>query len=332
MTTTNDRQLGLRRVFEASRRISSYVRRTPLIPSQSLSKRAGAEVWLKPESWQPTGSFKIRGALNKLAMLAEAGARPALAVASAGNHGLGVAYAAACLGLNEVDIFVPRTAPSTKLDKLLRWPVRLHQVGNSYEDAHQAAESFAAREGALSISAYNDEDVIAGQGTVGLEIVLELPDVDLILVPVGGGGLIAGISSVVKAVSPKAQVIGVQPEASPAALLSLRDGVAYDPYEHEPTIADGLAGGFGEVPLRLATGKVKRILLANERELRQAVYQLVQQEQLVIEPSGAASITPLQNGAVEVRGRKVVCVLSGANIMTSLLAQILSEGESGSYS
>lgn len=330
MSTTND-QLSLQRVFEARRRIGVNAKRTPLVLSQFLGERTGAEVWLKPECWQPTGSFKIRGALNKLTMLVEAGTRPALAVASAGNHGLGVAYAAACLGLNEVDIFVPRTAPATKLNKLSRWPVRLHQVGKTYEEAHQAADSFAARQNALSISAYDDEDVIAGQATVGLEIVMELPEVDLILVPVGGGGLIAGISNVIKAVSPETQVIGVQPEASPAALLSLRDGVAYDPYEHEPTIADGLAGGFGEVPLRLTSGKLQRILLASERELRQAVYQLLDQEQLVVEPSGAASITPLLNGATEVRGRKVVCVLSGANILTSLLAQILIEGESGSY-
>jgi threonine dehydratase len=167
--------------------------------------------------------------------------------------------------------------------------------------------------------------VIAGQGTVGLEIVRELPQANLILVPVGGGGLIAGVASVAKAVSSDLRVVGVQPQASPAALLSLRDGVAYDPYDHEPTIADGLAGGFGRTPFRLARRLIDDVLLASEAEIRRAIYVLLHQHQLIAEPSGAIAVSPLLTGALDFRGLNLVCILTGGNIETALLHQVLDE-------
>jgi threonine dehydratase len=211
------------------------------------------------------------------------------------------------------------------VDKLRRFVVNLHLEGNTYEEAHQAAVALARQSGAIYVQAYDDLDVIAGQGTIALEVLEDLPESDVVLVPVGGGGMIAGMAVVVRARAPTCRVIGVQPEASPAALLSLRDGLAYDPYDHEPTLADGLAGGFGAIPFDLARDLIAEVLLASETDLRQAIFTLLDQEQLVVEASGAIAIAPLLNGSLDVAGQTVVCVLSGGNIETALLRDILVE-------
>src|SRR5574341_1330625 len=236
--------LGLQAILQASRRIAPFIRRTPLVRSAYQSAHTGADVWLKLECRQTTGSFKLRGALNKVGLLTPEEKARGLGTASAGNHALGVACAVLAWGGVSADIFVQANAPRAKVDKLRYFNVAMHLEGETYEATHQAAEAFARETGATYIAAYDDLDVIAGQGTIGLEILGDLPQTDLILVPIGGGGLVAGIATAAKTMHPGCQVIGLQPEASPAALLSLRDGVPYDPYDHAPTIADGLAGGF----------------------------------------------------------------------------------------
>ncbi len=318
-------QLRMPKIFQTQQLIQPYVRTTPLIRSRFLSRLTGADVWLKLENWQATGSFKIRGALSKLGRLSQRQRAVGIVAASAGNHALGVAYAADVLGGIRADLFVPANAPRAKVDKLARFAVTVHQDGDTYEAAHQAAVQFAAETGALEISAYDDLDVIAGQATVGLEIFQQRPQADLLLVPVGGGGLIAGIATVAKTVSPTCRVIGVQPEASPAALFSLRDGVAYDPFDHDPTLADGLAGGFGAVPLTLARDLIDDVRLSSEAELRRAIFTLVDAHQLVVEASGAIAIAPLLTGDVDATGLTVVCVLTGANLETAVLRHVLDE-------
>lgn len=317
--------LGLQPILQAHQRIKPFIRHTPLMRSAYLSAQSGAEVWLKLECQQPTGSFKVRGALNKVGLLASQEKARGIVTGSAGNHGLGVAYAAQSWGNVSADIFVQANAPRAKVDKLRHFDVALHLEGETYEAAHQAAETFAHQTGATYIQAYDDVDIIAGQGTVGLEILSDLPQTDVILVPVGGGGLIAGVATAAKAIHPGCQVIGIQPEASPAALLSLRDGVPYDPYDHQPTIADGLAGGFGATPFYLARTLIDDVLLASEGDLRQAIFTLLDREQLVVEPSGAIAITPLLRQALDLRGKTVACILSGGNLATTLLRDILAE-------
>jgi len=282
-------------------------------------------VWLKLENRQFTGSFKIRGALHKLILLDDEKLRKGVVTASAGNHGLGVAFAAQALGLANVTIFVPQTAPAAKVTKLARFPIILNQTGQTYEDAHQAAEHFAIQTGATYISAYDDPDIIAGAGTVGLEIIAELPEASTVITPVGGGGLIAGTAVAIKGINSGCRLIGVQPEASPAAKLSIEQNHPIDPYEHEPTIADGLAGGFGAYPFGIARTLIDDIWLFSEESLRQAVFTLIDQEQLVVEASGAIAIAPLLDGAYNLEGETVVCILSGANIDSRLLADILSQ-------
>jgi threonine dehydratase len=315
--------LKLHDVVMAQGRLKPYIQPAPLVYSEALSERAGAKVWLKLECRQPTGSFKIRGALHKIMALGDEARVKGVVTASAGNHGLGVAYAAKVLGLQQVTIFVPTTAPAAKVTKLARFPINLRQVGESYEDAHQAAEAFAHESGAVYLSAYDDPQLIAGAGTCGLEILTELPHVEAIIIPIGGGGLAAGIAVAAKGINPFCRIIGVQPEASPAAKLSFEQNQPLDPYDHAPTIADGLAGGFGAHPFYIARTLIDEILLFSEMELRRAVFTLVEQEQLVVEASGAIAIAPLLRDKHGWQGQTVVCILSGANIDSSLLADIL---------
>jgi threonine dehydratase len=318
-------QLRLPKILQTQQAIQAYIRQTPLIRSPYLSHESGADVWLKLENWQPTGSFKIRGALSKLSRLTPAQRQQGIVAASAGNHALGVAYAAEKLGGFSTDIFVPGTAPKAKIDKLAYYSVTIHKVGDTYEDAHQAAAKFATETGALEISAYDDVDVVAGQASVGLEIFQQHPQADVVLVPIGGGGLVSGIATVAQALSPTCRIIGVQPSASPAALLSLQQGTAIDPYDHEPTLADGLAGGFGAVPFALAHDKIDEVVLSSEQAMRHAIFTLLHRHQLVIEASGSIAITPLLTNSIDLTGLTVVCVLSGGNLETPVLQDILQE-------
>lgn len=316
--------LSLQDILAAQRNLRGLITRTPLEYSYLLSQRAGRQVYLKLENWQKTGSFKVRGAINKVSSLTEEEKAKGLVTASAGNHALGVAYAARALGGVPTTLFVPVNASASKLRKLGEFECDVFLSGNSYEEAHHAAEDFGRAHGATYIHAYDDPWIIAGQGTVGLEIMQDLPETEAILVPVGGGGLIAGVAVAAKAINPQVRVVGVQPEASPAAYLSLRDGRPYEEYEAAPTIADGLAGGFGPLPFEIAGNLIDEIVLVSEEEIRAAVFTLLDLAQLVVEGAGAVGVAALLINKVNVSG-KVVAVLTGANIDASLLLEIMSE-------
>jgi threonine dehydratase len=317
--------LTLANVLAARQVIEPHVWQTPLMPSAILSRHTGGDVYLKLECWQRTGSFKVRGALNKLSRLSPEQRAHGVVTASAGNHGLGVAYASRLLGLSSVTVFVPENASATKVSRLRTFGCQVRLAGADYDAAHAVAEAWARQQGALYISAYDDPVVIAGQGTVGLEVMEELPDTDLFVVPVGGGGLIAGIAIVAKAINPKVRILGVQPEASPSAYLSLRDGHAYETYPAGPTLCDGLAGGFGRVPFEVAAALIDDVLIVPEADVRRAVAWLLAQEQLVIEASGAIAIAPLLNGQLRAGTKSVVAVLTGRNLDTTVLQEILAQ-------
>jgi threonine dehydratase len=312
-------------LLAAQKLIQPYIWHTPVLPSAGLSQLSGSEVHLKMECWQRTGSFKARGALCKLATLSLEQQKRGLVTASAGNHGLGVAYASQVLGLPPVTIFVPETAPDAKVKRLQTYDCQVRRAGSDYDTTHAIAEAFVHEQGALYISAYDDPVVIAGQGTVGLEIFKELPDTDLLLVPVGGGGLIAGMAIVAKAINPAVHILGIQPEASPAAQLSLQDGRPYETYPAGPTICDGLAGGFGRVPFEIAGDLIDEVVVVPEADVRRAVAWLLVREQLVVEGAGAIAVAPLLNGQVKVKGKRISAVLTGRNLDASLLQEILAE-------
>jgi threonine dehydratase len=317
--------LSLSDVLAARRIITPHVWHTPLVESPWLSRRAGGAVHLKLECWQQTGSFKVRGALNRMAALIREGTAREVVTASAGNHGLGVAYAAQVLEGPPTTIFVPATAPAAKLERLAAFDCRVQRAGADYDASHALAEAYARSNDAFYLSAYDDGIVVAGQATAAIEIVEALPDVDVIVVPVGGGGLLAGTAVVAQAVNPAIRVVGVQPEASPAAYLSFRDGHAYETYDAGPTICDGLAGGFGRVPFEIAAGLVDEVIVVPEEDVRRAVRWLVVHEQLVVEASGAITIAPLLNGQLDAAGQHVAALLTGRNMDAALLHEILGE-------
>jgi len=317
--------LTLADVLAAEHLVRPYVWSTPLAHSHDLSCLSGGHVYLKLECWQRTGSFKVRGALSRLARLTPEERAKGVVTASAGNHGLGVAFAAQAIGLRSVVIFVPEDTSATKLGRLAAFDCQVRRAGAGFDEAHGLAVAYAREQGALYISAYDEPQVIAGQGTVGMEILQDLPDADLLLVPVGGGGLIAGVAVVARAIRPGIRIVGLQPEASPAAYLSLRDGRPYEVYPAAPTMCDGLAGGFGRLPFEIARELIDDVLVVPEPAIRHAVAWLVAHELLLVEASGAIAIAPLLAGQLAAGGRRVAAVLTGRNLDPAQLRICLEE-------
>jgi threonine dehydratase len=315
-------KLTLHEIYLAQQRIAPFITRTPLVRSGLLSAQLRFDVWLKLENRQHTGSFKPRGALNKILSLSKEERERGIVAASAGNHALGVAHAAQHLNLPKADLFVQANAAPAKIAKIRQYNVNLHLVGNLFDEAQAAAFEFAEKHGATYVSAYDDLDVIAGQGTVGLEIMQDLPDIDTIVVPVGGGGLIAGLATVAKSLNPTIRVIGVNPAASPSAFLSKRDGTPYETYENEPTLAHGLAGGFGRVPFMVGMMLIDEIVLVSEDEMMRGIAALIDSDQMLAEASGIAGLAAVLAGKV-IDVRKCVCVLTGGNIDSATLRTVL---------
>ena len=319
-------KLTLHEIYLAQQRIEPYITRTPLVRSPLLSAQLSCDLWLKLENRQHTGSFKPRGALNKILSLSAEERERGIVAASAGNHALGVAHAAQCLGLPKADVFVQANAAPAKIAKLRQYNVNLHLAGQLFDETQAAAFEFAEQTGATFVSAYDDLDVITGQGTVGLEIMQALPDVDTIVVPVGGGGLIAGLATVTKSLNPTIRVIGVNPAASPSAFLSKRDGTPYETYANEPTLAHGLAGGFGRVPFMVGMMLIDEIVLVSEEEMKCGIAAVIDSDQLLIEASGIAGLAALLARKI-VGAKKCVCVLTGGNIDTPTLRKVLGVNE-----
>jgi len=317
--------LGLKDILVARRNIGDVLRKTPLQYSFHLSERVGSDVWLKLENLQRTGAFKVRGAINKIASLSAAERSKGVVAPSSGNFALGVAYAARALGGVPVNLFMPVNTPASKVDKLAEFGAKVFLVGEQYDDADDASMEFQQEHDLTYTDSFNDPFIIAGQGTVGLEIMEELPDADALLVPIGGGGLVAGVAVAAKAVNPSIKIIGVQVEASPSAYLSLKEGRCYERYEYDPTICEGLAGGFGIMPFQIAKDLIDEVVLVNEEETREAIFALLEAEQLVVEGSGAVGVAALLFDKVDLKGRKVVAVISGGNIDIDLLFEILGE-------
>jgi threonine dehydratase len=316
---------GIEDIERARRRLEGIVKPTPLIKSVTLSQRIDAEVLLKPENLQKTGSFKIRGAYNRVAALTPEEARRGVIAASAGNHGQALAYAATRAGV-KATIVMPRTAAIAKVDATRSYGQEVVLEGVDYQAAHRVAEEICKHNGALFIDAYDDRFVIAGQGTIGLEIADEIAP-DTVLVPVGGGGLIAGIAAAIAARTPKAEVIGV--EAAGAAQLSASIAVGAPLAISRPvdTIADGLATGkIGKLPFELISEHVRRVVTVDDFEIGEAVLLMLERMKLLAEGAGAAALAGALKIRSELRGRRVVIVVSGGNIDINLLDRIIGHG------
>ena len=314
------RRLTLDDVTSARDVLGPHLPATPLRPCQALEGRT----WLKLECWQPTGSFKVRGALNALSAMSTAERAAGLVTASAGNHGLGVAFAAQTLGLeDEVSVFVPRTAPQAKLRRLRRFPVTVVEHGETYEEASAAAHEHARHRGSRFVHAYEDPVIAAGQGTIALELLEQLPELTRVFVPVGGGGLIAGLATAFAALRPTVRVVAVQPAASPALRASLERGIALTEYPAGPTLADGVAGGIGEIAFE-HRDLIHDVVVVEEEQLENAMLALLEHDQVVAEGSGALGVAALMadSGGQKHTGASVV-VVTGGNVDLAVIRRLL---------
>jgi threonine dehydratase len=330
--------VSLEQIQLAQKRLRGIAARTPLIryfppanasaDAKSTDQSMRGELWLKAESLQPIGSFKLRGAYNKIASFSEAERQRGVISYSSGNHAQGVAYAARALGVRAV-IVMPRNAPKIKVESTAALGAEIVTVGPASAERLQKAEELARQHGYMIVPPYNDEQIIAGQGTVGLEILQDCRDVDLVLVPVGGGGLISGVSTALKLSGSTAKVIGVEPELANDAQQSFRKGEIVElPAERvSSTLADGLrTQSIGRLNFDHIRTYVDDIISVTEDEIRTAMRRLILNGRVVAEPSGAVTFAAwLFHGDELPDSKKSVAVVSGGNLEPQLLAQVLME-------
>lgn len=310
----------------ARARIRDYVIETPCTYSERLSQLVGCELYLKLENLQVTGSFKDRGAFNKLLQLTPAQRAAGVIAASAGNHAQGVAHAARLLGIEAV-IVMPETAPLAKIRGTEEYQARVVLQGAGFDATLATAHHLAREHGYTFIHAFDDEAVIAGQGTIGREIADQVPEADLVVVPVGGGGLIGGIAMALKALRPGVRVIGVEAECVPAMRHSLEIGRA-EAVTAVSTLADGIAvARVGELTLPLAQRYVDAVVTVEEEEIAAGIMTLLEREKTLAEGGGVVGLSALLRGKIaEVAGRTAVVVISGGNLDMTLLARIVERG------
>jgi threonine dehydratase len=323
LSAGEDSMVSIDDIEQARKRIRGHIKTTPLHHSQHLSDLIQGSVFLKLENEQVTGSFKVRGALNRLMTLAKDETAKGVITASTGNHGLGTAFAAKKLGISAQVVF-PKEASTVKLKKMQGAGVEvIQEVG--YADVEPYARKLAKDRGLTYVSPYNDPMIVAGAGTSGLEIVEHLDNIDAVIVPIGGGGLISGIAIAVKAMSPHTEMIGVQSEVSPEVYESWRAGHWVDTEESD-SLAQGLMGGVesDSITLDIIQEKVDRIVLVHEKSILEAIRILYEKENLVIEGAGAASTALLIEQKSQFVGKRVVAVVSGGNISEEEVVSLLS--------
>lgn len=310
---------------DAAYRIADHVERTELRNSSAFSEDLGAEVFFKLENLQTTGSFKIRGATNRLMTLSDAELAQGCVAASSGNHGAAVACAMQILGVTGV-IFVPERTPDVKTDKIKSYGSEVRYFGLDGLDTEQHARDYAEQHGMLYLSPYNDEQVIAGQGTCGVEILEQLPNVDVVFVAVGGGGLIGGIGAVLKAHNSNIKIYGCQPEASAVMAHSVKAGEILD-LPSEATLSDGTAGGIeaGAITLPLNQAVVDEFVLVDEAQIAAAMRLYVDRESQTIEGAAGVAVAALLARKEQVAGLNVVVVVCGGNIAEDRLAALMRE-------
>lgn len=309
----------------AAGRLKNVIHTIPLSSSKTFSEMSGAEVYLKYENQQKTGSFKVRGAYNKIMKRYEQGGLQAVVASSAGNHAQGVAFAASQIGV-PATIVMPRSTPIAKVSATEGYGAKVVLHGAIYDEAYAKACEIVEEEGAEFIHPFDDEDVMAGQGTIALEILSDLPTVDMIFVPAGGGGLISGISACVKQINPRIQVIGVQAEGANSIVASFQKEKIM-PSSSVHTIADGIAVKTpGEKTMGYINQYVDKMVTVSDAEIAAAILLLLERTKQVVEPSGAAPLAAVLNQKIDIAGKKVCCVLSGGNIDMSFIHKIVEKG------
>ena len=317
--------MNLFQVYDAQKRLDKTVHHTNLEHSLTFSKISGSEIYLKCENLQKTGSFKVRGAYNKIAILDEVGDTRCVVASSAGNHAQGVAYAAKERGMEAI-IVMPKSTPIAKVSATENYGAKVVLHGDLYDDAYKKALEIVDEKGAAFVHPFDDEDIIAGQGTVALELLSDRPDLDSVIVPAGGGGLLAGIAFTVKNINPKIKVIGVQANRADSIVRSFNEKRLVTA-EKIFTIADGIAVKTpGKLTMELINQYVDEMLTVTDEEIASTIIQLIERTKQVVEPAGATSLALALSGRANLVGKSAACVLSGGNIDVGFIHKIIEKG------
>jgi len=312
-------------IIAAQQGMRDIIKSTTLMPTKTFSKLAGTNILMKLENLQTTGSFKVRGAFNKISHLTTEEKRFPVVAASAGNHAQGVAFSATKLGLKST-IFMPAFTPPTKVNATRAYGADVILAGDSFDDAFEASQEYCKTHNATYIHPFNDPKIIAGQGVVGLEIFHQCPDVDTVIVPIGGGGLISGVAIAMKEMNPSIKLIGVEAENTASMLASHEKGEIIT-LPSALSIADGIAVRRpGDVTFKIIEQYVDELITVSDTEISHAAYLMLQRGKLLVEPSGAAALAAAITRKSKYMGKTVVPVITGGNINMSLLQQIIDQG------
>ncbi len=316
-------ELTLDRVYQAAHVLKPVINRTELVHATRID--AGCDLYLKAENLQNTGSFKIRGAYFKISTLTEEEKSKGVVACSAGNHAQGVALAAAKAGAKST-IFLPAIAPISKVEATRGYGAEVRMIDGVYDDAYAASVEYQKESGAVFIHPFNDVDVIAGQGTIGMEICDQLDDADAVVVPIGGGGLISGVSFVVKKLNPRCKVYGVQAAGAPSMERAFHNH-KLEALDSVHTFADGIAvKAPGDLTFDMVSKYVDDIVTVTEDETAAAILSLMEKQKVVSEGAGAVSVAAVMFNKLPVQGKKVVCVVSGGNIDVNILSRVINRG------
>ena len=312
-------------VEDAAKVLKGVVHRTPIEKSRTLSELAVADLYLKLENTQRTGSFKLRGAYYKIWSLGDSERKRGVVAASAGNHAQGVAQAATLLDTSST-IVMPISASPAKVDATKGYGAHVVLHGSTFDETLEMARSISQKEGATFVHPFDDPKVIAGQGTVGLEMLDAQPDLRLLVLPVGGGGLISGVATAAKGINPAVRVIGVQSQAYPSMYMAFHTGKLF-PFKAQDTIADGIAVKQpGKLTYSLIKRLVEDVVLVSDVDIAEAIFLMLERMKLVAEPAGAASVAAFLTGHIKAKGEKCAAVVSGGNVDMPVLDQIVAKG------
>lgn len=322
--------IELSKIKEAQKRVSQVAIKTPFVYAPILSKRYGANVYLKKENLQVTGAFKIRGAFNKISKLVEEGKKEGVVAASAGNHAQGVAFSSNYFKI-PATIVMPENTPLTKINGVKAYGAEVILKGANYDEAYAYALKYAKEQKKDFVHPFADEDVMAGQGTIALEILEEKNDIDIVVVPIGGGGLISGIASAVKQINPNIKVIGVTSAGAPAMRESFYKGEPIDSTSVK-TIADGIAvRDTSKMTLDIILETVDDVVEVDDEEIADAILFLLENQKLLVEGAGAVGVAALMYDKIDAKDKNVAIILSGGNIDVTMLSVIIEKGLIKSY-
>lgn len=318
-----DQNIPLAAFEKAAKIIKPFLIETTLIPSEFYSNQTGADVYFKPENLQRTGSYKVRGALYKISQMSDAQKHSGLIAASAGNHAQGVAYAACREGV-KATIVMPENTPLLKINATKNYGAEVVLYGEVFDDASKKAEQLAVERGATLIHPFDDIEIATGQGTIIFEILAQLPDIDVLIIPIGGGGLISGISSAAKQLKPNIQIVGVEPSGAASMQAAFANGGPIELAQIE-TIADGTAvKKVGATVFPLAQKNIDILVTVDDIELVDAFLSMIEKHKIVVETAGLLSVAALKK--LDIKGKKVVSLLSGGNIDVLTISQMISRG------